>query len=174
MCCCVGQRVLDDGLTIFDGCVCRGLIDRFTGKPVYETSTNAAIKDGQAVVQDALAYTAAHPAQAAKADYVAQVQSAKSARSQSRRGPYKHLLTGVSYMIPFVVAGGILIALGFAIGGYQIAFFDTSKPDFMATIARMLFTAPLTALGAAFFVIGAKAAFLLFVPVLSAYIAYSI
>jgi len=77
-------------------------------------------------------------------------------------------------MIPFVVAGGILIALGFAIGGYQIAFFDTSKPDFMATIARMLFTAPLTALGAAFFVIGAKAAFLLFVPVLSAYIAYSI
>ncbi len=146
-------------------------MSRFTGKPVYETSTNAAIKDGQAVVQDALAYTAAHPAQAAKADYVAQVQSAKAARSQSRRGPYKHLLTGVSYMIPFVVAGGILIALAFAIGGYRIAFYDTSD----ITVLTTGFAAnPAQSIGAALFVIGAKAGFLLFVPVLAGFIAYSI
>uniref|UniRef100_UPI0024585FE6 hypothetical protein n=1 Tax=Nocardia farcinica TaxID=37329 RepID=UPI0024585FE6 len=31
------------------------------------------------------------------------------------------LLTGVSYMIPFVAAGGLLIALGFLVGGYEIA-----------------------------------------------------
>jgi PTS system fructose-specific IIC component len=31
------------------------------------------------------------------------------------------LMTGVSYMIPFVAAGGLLIALGFLLGGYQIA-----------------------------------------------------
>ena len=29
------------------------------------------------------------------------------------------LLTGVSYMIPFVAAGGLLIALGFLFGGYE-------------------------------------------------------
>src|SRR5690348_14662847 len=89
---------------------------RFGGKPIYETSTNAAIKDGQGVVNSALAEAAAAPAPAQAAtrtssDYVANVQAAKAARSKSRSGPYKHLLTGVSYMIPFVVAGGILIAL---------------------------------------------------------------
>src|SRR2546428_4337871 len=99
-------------------------MSRFTGKPIYETSTNAAIKDGQAVVKDALAQAAARPAQATpatQASYAAQIQAAKAAQPKSR-GPYKHLLTGVSYMIPFVVAGGILIALAFAIGGYKIAF----------------------------------------------------
>jgi fructose PTS system EIIBC or EIIC component len=146
-------------------------MSRFTGTPVYETSTNAAIKDGQAVVKDALAYTTARPAPSAKADYVAQVQSAKAARSQSRRGPYKHLLTGVSYMIPFVVAGGILIALAFAIGGYRIAFYDTSN----ITVLTTGFAAnPAQSIGAALFVIGAKAGFLLFVPVLAGFIAYSI
>src|SRR6266446_7363860 len=86
-------------------------MSRFQGKPIYETSTNAAIKDGQAVVKNALAQAAAHPVQATKTDYVAEVQAAKAARTKARRGPYKHLLTGVSYMIPFVVAGGIMIAL---------------------------------------------------------------
>jgi fructose PTS system EIIBC or EIIC component len=146
-------------------------MSRFTGKPVYETSTNAAIKDGQAVVKDALAYVAARPAPAEKGDYVAQVQAAKVARSQSRRGPYKHLLTGVSYMIPFVVAGGILIALAFAIGGYRIAFYDTSN---ITVLTSGFASNPLQSLGAALFVIGAKAAFLLFVPVLAGFIAYSI
>jgi fructose PTS system EIIBC or EIIC component len=131
-------------------------MSRFTGKAVYETSTNAAIKDGRAVINEALAFAAAHPVQTAKADYITQVQTAKAARSKARRGPYKHLLTGVSYMIPFVVAGGILIALAFAIGGYQVAF-DTSN-----------------SFGAALFTIGAKAGFALFIPILSGYIAYSI
>lgn len=131
-------------------------LGRFISKAIYETSTNAAIKDGQAVVKDALATAQARPAQAAKGDYLAQVQSAKAARTKARSGPYKHLLTGVSYMIPFVVAGGILIALAFAISGYQVAF-DTSN-----------------SFGAALFTIGSKAGFALFIPILSGYIAYSI
>ncbi len=147
-------------------------MSRFTGKPVYETSTNAAIKDGQAVVNHALAQaTAPGAVQSKKSDLVEQVQAAKAARSQSRRGPYKHLLTGVSYMIPFVVAGGILIALAFAIGGYKIAFYDTSN----ITVLTTGFSAdPFQSIGAALFVVGAKAAFVLFVPVLAGYIAYSI
>lgn len=132
-------------------------MSRFGGKAVYETSTNAAIKDGQAVVNTALAQATAPTTGANReTDYVAQVQGAKAARSQARRGPYKHLLTGVSYMIPFVVAGGILIALAFAVGGYLVVN-DTSR-----------------SLGAALFQIGAKAGFLLFVPILAGFIAYSI
>ncbi len=148
-------------------------LSRFRGKPIYETSTNAAINDGQGLVNTALASATTQGAGSATTSDQAQGPT----KATSRRGPYKHLLTGVSYMIPFVVAGGILIALGFAVGGYQIAFTVntlSARPDFMPAIAAMLFTAPLTSLGAAFFVIGSKAAFLLFVPVLSAYIAYSI
>src|SRR6266699_2830958 len=103
-------------------------MSRFKGKPIYETSTNAAINDGQGLVKNAIAQAAAGPVQAVQAD-----QGARATPAKTRRGPYKHLLTGVSYMIPFVVAGGILIALGFAIGGYQIAFFDTSDITVLTT-----------------------------------------
>ncbi len=150
-------------------------LSRFASKPVYETSSNAAIKDAQALIKDALAYATAQPAarsaQAPKGDYAEQIQTAKAAQSKARRGPYKHLLTGVSYMIPFVVAGGILIALAFALGGYKIAFYDTSN----ITILTTGFAAnPLQSIGATLFVTGAKAGFLLFVPILAGYIAYSI
>ncbi len=52
-----------------------------------------------------------------RTDLAASVEQAKAERSAARTGPYKHLMTGVSYMLPFVVAGGLLIALGFAFGG---------------------------------------------------------
>src|SRR6266516_2392575 len=128
-------------------------LGRFKGKPVYETSTNAAINDGQAVVKAALAQAASGPAQ--KTDYMAEVQAAKAAKSGSRTGPYKHLLTGISYMIPFVVSGGIMIALGFAFGGL-----DVDKAT--------------SGLGWALFQTGANSAFVLFVPILAGFIAYSI
>src|SRR5712692_7706106 len=130
-------------------------MSRFAGKAIYETSTNAAIKDGQALVKDALASAAAGPAAVARGDYVAQVQSAKAAQSKARSGPYKHLLTGVSYMIPFVVSGGIMIALGFAVGGINV---DKAT----------------SGLGWGLFQTGANGAFVLFVPVLAGFIAYSI
>jgi PTS system fructose-specific IIC component len=128
-------------------------LSRFKGKPIYETSTNAAISDGKGVVTSALAQAASSPA--GKSDYMAEIQVAKARQSKARTGIYKHLLTGVSYMIPFVVAGGILIALGFAIGGI-----DVDKAT--------------SGLGWALFTIGAKGSFTLFVPILAAFIAYSI
>jgi fructose PTS system EIIBC or EIIC component len=131
-------------------------LSRFAGKPIYETSTNAAINDGKAVIQNALTKAASGPApQASQADYMAEVQAGKAKQKRSIRGVYKHLLTGVSYMIPFVVAGGIMIALGFAIGGVNV---DKAT----------------SGLGWALFQIGANGAFKLFVPVLAGYIAYSI
>src|SRR3989442_804626 len=130
-------------------------MSRFASKPRYETSTHTAIKDGQALVKEALAQAVSSPAQAGKTDYMAEVQSAKAERSRSRSGPYKHLLTGVSYMIPFVVSGGIMIALGFAVGGI-----DVDKAT--------------SGLGWGLFQTGANGAFVLFVPVLAGFIAYSI
>ncbi|HEY0739394.1 MAG TPA: PTS fructose-like transporter subunit IIB [Herpetosiphonaceae bacterium] len=135
---------------------------RFAGKPVYSTSTKAAINDGSAVVRTALEQAMAAPAAAAgaapaaaKVDYVTSVQEAKAAKSSSRSGFYKHLMTGVSYMLPFVIAGGLLIALAFAVGGINV------------TEAENTF-------GAALFTIGARAGFTLIVPILAGFIAYSI
>ena len=85
---------------------------RFTGKRLYETSTKAALHDGIAVVTAALALP-----EPKKSDYANEIKQLKKARSSARTGPYKHLMTGVSYMLPMVVAGGLLIALAFAFGG---------------------------------------------------------
>ncbi|MEJ2599580.1 MAG: PTS fructose-like transporter subunit IIB [Anaerolineales bacterium] len=130
---------------------------RFAGKPLYETSTNAAINNGEQVVVNALQQAATQgPAPARpKTDYVTSVQQVKSQKSAARTGPYKHLMTGVSYMIPFVVAGGLLIAFGFAFGGIYVS---DAKNSF----------------GWALFQTGANAAFTLMVPILAGFIAYSI
>lgn len=80
------------------------------------------------------------------------------------------LMTGVSYMIPFVAAGGILIALSFVVGGYDIVYVNQQEwiaagtiwqGDFRINIAYLMF-----AVGAA--------AFGFLVPVLSGFIAYAI
>ena len=131
-------------------------MSRFAGKRIYETSTKAAIKDGAAVVR--AAFEQAKQASAATAEsYVDQVKQAKAQQTAARTGAYKHLMTGVSYMIPFVVAGGLLIALGFALGGIYV-YEDANK----GTLAWTLFT------------LGAKSGFALMVPILAGFIAHSI
>ncbi|MBT3065655.1 PTS fructose-like transporter subunit IIB [Rhodoferax sp. U11-2br] len=131
-------------------------MSRFAGKRIYETSTKAAIKDGAQVVRTAMAEAKVASAATGPA-YADQVKAAKAQQSASRTGAYKHLMTGVSYMIPFVVAGGLLIALGFALGGIYV-YEDANK----GTLAWTLFT------------IGAKSGFALMVPILAGFIAHSI
>jgi len=131
-------------------------MSRFAGKRIYETNTKAAIKDGALVVRTALAQAKQASAENGAA-YGDQVKAAKAQQSASRTGAYKHLMTGVSYMIPFVVAGGLLIALGFALGGIYV-YEDANK----GTLAWTLFT------------IGAKSGFALMVPILAGFIAHSI
>jgi PTS system fructose-specific IIC component len=89
-------------------------------------------------------------------------------------------------MIPFVAAGGLLIALSFLLGGYEIAnnnaygdiavdntLFDLPDPDAFG-LEHALFGSGLAAyVGALFFIIG-KTAFMLFIPALAGYIAYAI
>ncbi|MBD8905589.1 fructose-specific PTS transporter subunit EIIC [Methylorubrum zatmanii] len=126
---------------------------RFAGKRVYATNTKAAIRDGKGLIATALSEArlqAAGPAETADGP-------ARPAAAEKKAGAYKHLMTGVSFMLPFVVAGGLLIALAFAFGGI-----DAMKPENAGT------------LGYALGEIGAKAAFALIVPALAGYIAYSI
>ncbi|MGA8010359.1 MAG: fructose-specific PTS transporter subunit EIIC, partial [Thiomonas sp.] len=129
-------------------------LSRFTGKRVLQTSTKPAIQDGQALVNRALTEAQVMaPAGGSTFDSSAKREKAAVLRT----GPYKHLMTGVSFMLPFITAGGLLIALSFALGGIYVF-----KPEHAGT------------LGYALFQIGAKAAFVLIVPALSGYIAYSI
>lgn len=127
---------------------------RFKGKPVVRVGAGAAIKDPNALIEKALAMDAG-PAdtKSETTSYVENVQKIKAERSAQRTGPYKHLMSGVSFMIPIVVAGGLLIACSFIFGIY--AFKQTG------TLAWGLKTIGDSAMG-------------LMVTVLSGYIAFSI
>ncbi len=129
-------------------------LSRFDGKRVLQVSTKPAIQDGQALIQRALR-DAQVLRPAGGAGFEASAKREKAA--VLRAGPYKHLMTGVSFMLPFITAGGLLIALSFALGGIYVF-----KPEHAGTLGYELFQ------------IGAKAAFALIVPALSGYIAYSI
>ncbi|MCJ2093939.1 fructose-specific PTS transporter subunit EIIC [Methylobacterium sp. J-072] len=126
---------------------------RFAGKRVHATTTKAAIRDGKGLITTALAEAEVQPAEGADAG----MAPARPKAAERQAGAYKHLMTGVSFMLPFVVAGGLLIALAFAVGGI-----DAMAPGNAGT------------LGYALGQIGAKGAFALIVPALAGYIAYSI
>ena len=124
---------------------------RFEGKPMVVVSVKDAIKDAKGLINSALEAKAP-----GKKEVVKEVNKTEEFKSEKKpkSGVYKHLMTGVSFMIPFVVAGGLLIALGFAIGGIYVF----KSPG---TIGETLFST-------------GKQAFALFLPVLAGYIAYSI
>ncbi|MCE0800657.1 PTS fructose transporter subunit IIBC [Buttiauxella sp. S04-F03] len=120
---------------------------KFAGKPMYRTSTGLALKKTAQELDKAV--VEAKP-------FAATGQSAASANEGKKEsvGAYRHLLTGVSFMLPMVVAGGLCIALSFAFG-------------------IEAFKEPGT-LAAALMQIGGGSAFALMVPVLAGYIAFSI
>ena len=82
---------------------------RFNGKPLIKTGVKAPIKDGKGLIEQAL------KAPAYVADKDERKSEEKSAGGSSDL--YRYLMNGVSHMIPFVVTGGLLIALALAIGG---------------------------------------------------------
>ncbi|XDF34847.1 fructose-specific PTS transporter subunit EIIC [Paracidovorax avenae] len=132
--------------------------DRFVGKRLYATSTKAAIHDAAAVFAQARAQAQAWGASASPAPVAGGTAAAPAtAGKRESSGAYKHLMTGVSFMLPFVVAGGLLIALAFALGGIYV-YDDAHK----GTLGWVLFQ------------VGAKAGFALMLPALAGYIAYSI
>lgn len=120
--------------------------ERFAGKRLLQTSVGEALKQADRVVSEALAL----PPVAAGARTAAPTTAAQRAEPT---GVYKHLLTGVSFMLPFVVAGGLILALSFVFGidAYQ-------EPGTLPAALRQL----------------GEAAFALMVPALAGYIAWSI
>ncbi|MDX5379622.1 MAG: PTS fructose-like transporter subunit IIB, partial [Halomonas sp.] len=120
---------------------------RFAGKRIYRTSTGNALKKPRPTIEAAL--TEAEVEDAANA-----LRRNEAKKSLKEKGVYKHLLTGVSFMLPMVVAGGLLIALSFVFG---IEAFQEEGT-----------------LAAALMQIGGGTAFALMIPVLAGYIAYSI
>ncbi|AVD63943.1 PTS fructose transporter subunit IIBC [Serratia sp. CY49633] len=122
-------------------------LDKFAGKPMYRTSTGLALKKTAQELDKALAEAEVfQPQQRGSA--------APAGKKKEGNGPYRHLLTGVSYMLPMVVAGGLCIALSFVFGIKAFEVKDT--------------------LAAALMQIGGGSAFALMVPVLAGFIAFSI
>ncbi|HBV9997981.1 TPA: PTS fructose transporter subunit IIBC [Klebsiella pneumoniae] len=119
---------------------------KFAGKPMYRTTTGLALKKTAQELDKAVAE--AKPYQPS-----GKPQAAAEGKKESA-GAYRHLLTGVSYMLPMVVAGGLCIALSFAFGIKAFEVKDT--------------------LAAALMQIGGGSAFALMVPVLAGFIAFSI
>ncbi|WP_373766939.1 fructose-specific PTS transporter subunit EIIC [Glaesserella sp.] len=125
-------------------------LSKFQGKPMYRTSTGLALKK-----------TAQEFEKAFQQATVYQGGSAATAKGEEatseKKGIYKHLMTGVSHMLPFVVAGGLLIAISFMFG--IEAFKD---PNIAGGLPKALMD------------IGGGAAFHLMIAVFAGYVAYSI
>lgn len=155
--------------------------ERFAGKPVINAPVKRGIDEPTKMVEEALA--AATDPHARRVPHFGAEEQAE--RAEEEKGEHigqklkRALLTGVSYMIPFVAGGGLLIALGFLLGGYDItAFADKILVDNSIFNLPTEFPdrawGPLGAyLGAVLFKIGALSLGFL-VPALAGYIAYAI
>ncbi|MBB1312940.1 MULTISPECIES: PTS fructose transporter subunit IIBC [Aliivibrio] len=119
-------------------------LERFNGKRLYRTSTGLALKKTEQEMNKAFAEATVFQASG----------KAQSSQAEESKGMYKHLMTGVSHMLPVVIAGGLLIALSFVFG------IEAFKEP--GTIAATLMD------------IGGGAAFALMIPVLAGFIAFSI
>ena len=127
---------------------------RFAGKAVLKVNVGQAIREPQKIMEDALNGIGTVVVAGENAAAAETAGSQGSLANKGFRSVYKHVMAGVSYMLPVVVAGGILTAISFAFGIY--AFQEEGS------------------LAWAFYQIGAAGALGLMVPVLSAYIAHSI
>ncbi|WP_431681439.1 PTS fructose transporter subunit IIABC [Kitasatospora sp. KL5] len=135
---------------------------RFAGLPTVDVGVKAGVNRADELVAEAVALAAAGPARAERPAAAPAPVQRQEHWAKRLRG---YLMTGVSYMIPFVAAGGLLIALGFALGGYKIS----SAPSVVGHFdwaSQQSWAALLFQTGAA--------AFAFLVPILSGYIAYAI
>lgn len=143
--------------------------ERFAGLPVIESGVKRAINEPKVMLQEALAAAKNPNARRVSGDAAAAQSGSEGAKLGWGKRIQQALMTGVSYMIPFVAAGGLLIALAFLFGGYQV--------DPAVALTSTLFNLPEQGLmyyiGAVMMATG-KAAFAFLVPALSGYIAYAL
>ncbi|MFB0618551.1 fructose-specific PTS transporter subunit EIIC [Streptomyces sp. AGS-58] len=138
--------------------------DRFAGKPTVDVGVKAGINRPGDLIAEAREKAArgetSGPAHASAGTPVERAGDSTEGYGSKLR---TWLMSGVSYMVPFVAAGGLLIALGFAIGGYGIKNAPSVMDHFVWSQADSW--------GALLFQIGGVA-FGFLVPVLAGYIAY--
>ena len=168
------QQIAEADVVIFAADVeVRGK-ERFAGLPVVQSGVKRAINDAPAMIAEA---ETAAKARGTKQEYVASAVPQVGLGTRLRQW----LMTGVSYMIPFVAAGGILIALGFLLGGDEVVTklyggtFHGVKYDAVASAIPSGFDVDgiLRQAGYAglLFALG-KVAFFMLVPILSGFIAF--
>lgn len=143
---------IEDADAILLACDTAVPMERFIGKKLLSVPVSEALKDTQALIEKALKSPIYKDTNKNLADEVSDI---KAQRGADRKGVYKHLMNGVSFMIPFVVAGGIAIAISF-IFGYNAFEQEGTLAAYLMSIG------------------GGGGAFGLMVPILSGYIAYSI
>ncbi|GLY32267.1 fructose-specific PTS transporter subunit EIIC [Kineosporia sp. NBRC 101731] len=147
--------------------------ERFAGKPLVEVPVKKAISDAPALIAQAVAMAAAAPSgpPAAAPALASKVTNDASHATRVRQW----LMTGVSYMIPFVAAGGIMIALSFMIAqiaaGRQGAILVTQVP--LTEVTQNFDVTSGMHWAALFFQVGA-ASFAFLVPALAGFIAFAI
>src|SRR5699024_962955 len=101
---------------------------RFVGKHYVQVPVEAGIDDPRGLIRKSLAEAAdpnGHRVTAGRSDEEETSGTGSGARESAGAHLKRVLLTGVSYMIPFVAGGGLLMALGFLLGGFDIS--DYSK-----------------------------------------------
>ena len=131
-------------------------MDRFAGKVLIQVPVAEGIRNSEELLTRAIRQDA--PIYEPNLSYSEKISRSKAAQKNKRSGFYRHLMSGVSNMLPFVIGGGILIAICFMFG---IHAFDPKDPSFNP-FAKVLMD------------IGGGTAFKLMIPVLAGYIAMSI
>ncbi|ENM5770472.1 PTS sugar transporter subunit IIA [Vibrio mimicus] len=126
-------------------------LTRFAGKRLIKTNVKAPIRDAQRLINEAL------NAPGYQAESTSNPSVANTA-SQARSDLYRFLMNGVSHMIPFVVTGGLLIALALAVGGEPTEAGMAVPPGSMWNQILEV----------------GVVAFTLMIPILAGYIAYAI
>jgi len=124
--------------------------DRFLGKKIIEVSVGRAVKEPKKVLEETI--------KAGESSILYLAKKDKERKKEQQVGVYKHLMSGVSFMIPVVVTGGILLALSFMFGINSTTVGDPSYNIIAVALANM----------------GGNAALALMIPVLAAGMAYSI
>ncbi|VFP82030.1 PTS fructose transporter subunit IIBC [Candidatus Erwinia haradaeae] len=146
----VGNIITDDEVKLADLVIVASDIDvdlsKFSNKLMYRTSTSSALKNTEEELDKAITE--------AKLYQTISESITTTKINQEHTGAYRHLLTGVSYMLPLVVAGGLITALSFAVSNTIIHQFSTLAPVLMQ--------------------VGSGAALALMIPVLAGFISFSI
>lgn len=132
--------------------------DRFEGKNVVEVPVADGIKRPEELIN--LAQDTSRKPFVARSGNKASGQSTSNEKQGVGKTIYKHLMNGVSNMLPLVIAGGILMAIAFLFGAGANSF-DPKSSEYNA-FAEQLWN------------IGKKSAFMLIIPILAGYIARSI